>query len=78
LLRFAARDGVLVVGRCEAGRGAYTCRDVACFERAVERRQFARVLKQNVHIDRALRRLYTGAGSDAGEAAVVRRRKPGS
>ena len=27
LLRFAARDGALVPGRTEPGRGAYTCRD---------------------------------------------------
>jgi predicted RNA-binding protein YlxR (DUF448 family) len=53
------RDGVLVAGRTEPGRGVYTCRDVACFDRAVERRQFARVLRQTVRIDPALRRLYT-------------------
>ena len=45
LLRFAARDGVLVAGRHEPGRGAYTCRSLACFERAVERGEFARVLQ---------------------------------
>ena len=59
LLRFAARDGVLVAGRGEPGRGVYTCRRLECFERATERRGFARVLRQNVRIDPALRRLYT-------------------
>jgi predicted RNA-binding protein YlxR (DUF448 family) len=59
LVRFAARDGVLVAGRNEPGRGAYTCRDLACFERAVERRRFARALRQAVHIDPELQRLYT-------------------
>ena len=61
LLRFAARDGVLVAGRNEPGRGAYTCRNLACFERAVERRQFARVLKRPVRIGPELHRLYTEA-----------------
>ena len=59
LLRFAARDGVLVTGRREPGRGAYTCRSLACFERAAERRMFARVLRQQVHVGPELRRLYT-------------------
>lgn len=59
LLRFAARDGDLVAGREAPGRGVYTCRRLSCFERAAERRGFARVLRQNVRIDPALRRLYT-------------------
>jgi predicted RNA-binding protein YlxR (DUF448 family) len=50
---------VLVAGRTAPGRGAYTCRAVACFERAAERRQFSRVLKLSVQIDPELRRLYT-------------------
>jgi predicted RNA-binding protein YlxR (DUF448 family) len=58
-MRFATRDGVLVASRTAPGRGAYTCREVACFDRAVERRQFARLLKQSVEIDPELRRLYT-------------------
>jgi len=41
------------------GRGAYTCRRLACFERAVTRRAFARVLRQTVHIEPELARLYT-------------------
>jgi predicted RNA-binding protein YlxR (DUF448 family) len=42
------------------GRGAYTCRRLACFERAAARRAFARTLRQTVRIDPALARLYTG------------------
>ncbi|HEY8108157.1 MAG TPA: YlxR family protein [Gaiellaceae bacterium] len=61
LLRFAARDGVLVAGRHEPGRGAYTCRSLTCFERAAERGMFARVLRQQVRVGPELRRLYTGA-----------------
>jgi predicted RNA-binding protein YlxR (DUF448 family) len=58
LIRFAARDGELVAGRREPGRGAYTCRDAGCFERAVASRGFARVLRQPVRVDPALARLY--------------------
>ncbi|MGZ4333869.1 MAG: YlxR family protein [Gaiellaceae bacterium] len=60
LLRFAARDGVLVAGRTEPGRGAYTCRSVACFERAAKRGMFPRILRQQVRVGPELRRLYTG------------------
>jgi predicted RNA-binding protein YlxR (DUF448 family) len=59
LVRFAARAGKLVAGQTEPGRGAYTCRRLACFERAVDRRAFNRVLRQNLAIDQALSRLYT-------------------
>ncbi len=59
LVRFAARDGVLVPGRTEPGRGAYTCPRLACFERAVERRGFVRALRRTVRVDPALARLYT-------------------
>jgi uncharacterized protein len=59
LVRFAARDGVLVSGRTEPGRGAYTCRRLACFERAVSRRAFNRVLRQNVSVDPGFSRLFT-------------------
>ncbi|MBA3245361.1 MAG: YlxR family protein [Actinobacteria bacterium] len=61
LLRFTAEDGALVPGRRNPGRGAYTCRRLACFERAAARRAFARVLRRNVLVDPALARLYTGA-----------------
>ncbi|MFL5960785.1 MAG: YlxR family protein [Gaiellaceae bacterium] len=60
LVRFAAREGVLVTGRHEPGRGAYTCRKLACFERAAMRGTFARVLRQPVRIGPELQRLYTG------------------
>ncbi len=66
LLRFTAQAGALVPGRLNPGRGAYTCRRLACFERAVDRRAFPRVLRHTVSIDLgsvdpALARLYTGA-----------------
>ena len=59
LRRFAARQGALVEGRTEPGRGAYTCRRLSCFERAVDRRAFSRILKRNIVVDPALSRLYT-------------------
>ena len=62
LLRFAARDGALVAGRTEPGRGAYTCGSLACFDRAVERGMFARALRGHVRVGPELRRLYTGEG----------------
>jgi uncharacterized protein len=62
LLRFAASDGDLVAGRTKPGRGAYTCDSLACFERAVTRRTFPRVLREQVRIGPELRRLYTGDG----------------
>ncbi len=62
LRRFAARDGVLVSGRTEPGRGVYTCRTLACFERAAVTGMFARVLRQQVRFGPELRRLYTGDG----------------
>lgn len=58
LVRFAARAGQLVPGRPEPGRGAYTCRRLACFERAVASRGFNRVLRQTVQVDPSLSRLY--------------------
>jgi predicted RNA-binding protein YlxR (DUF448 family) len=53
LVRYAARDRVLVASRTAPGRGAWVCRDGACFEEAVARRAFARALRTNVT-------LYTG------------------
>ena len=64
LLRFTAQDGELVPGRLEPGRGAYTCRRLACFERAVARRAFNRVLRRAVIVDPGLARLYTGQLDD--------------
>jgi uncharacterized protein len=59
LLRFAAVDGQLVPGGGVPGRGAYTCRRLACFERAVSRRAFNRTLRKTVRIDQELTSLYT-------------------
>jgi predicted RNA-binding protein YlxR (DUF448 family) len=59
LLRFVARDGLLVPGPTEPGRGAYTCRRLSCFERAVARRAFNRTLKRNVRVEPELASLYT-------------------
>lgn len=59
LVRFVARDGLLVPGRNEPGRGAYTCRRLSCFERAVARRAFNRTLKRNIRVEPALASLYT-------------------
>jgi uncharacterized protein len=59
LLRFAAVDGQLVPGADVPGRGAYTCRRLACFERAVSRRAFNRTLRRTVRIDQELASLYT-------------------
>jgi uncharacterized protein len=59
LLRFVAADGQLVPGTGMPGRGAYTCRRLACFERAVSRRAFNRTLRRTVRIDQNLASLYT-------------------
>jgi uncharacterized protein len=59
LLRFVAKNGRLVVGVGEPGRGAYTCRRLSCFERAVARRAFNRTLRRNVRVEPDLASLYT-------------------
>jgi uncharacterized protein len=59
LLRFVARDGQLVAGAQEPGRGAYTCRRLSCFERALSRRAFNRALRRNVRVGPELPSLYT-------------------
>ena len=59
LLRFVAKEGQLFPGRGQPGRGAYTCRRLSCFERAVSRRAFNRTLRQNVRVEPALASLYT-------------------
>jgi uncharacterized protein len=74
LFRFVAHDGALVAGREEPGRGAYTCRELACFERAAARGGFARALRQPVRVDPNLQRLYTDAGNVAGQAGNVQRK----
>jgi predicted RNA-binding protein YlxR (DUF448 family) len=59
LLRFVAKEGRLVTGAGEPGRGAYTCRRLSCFERAVSRRAFNRTLRQTVKVEPELASLYT-------------------
>jgi uncharacterized protein len=61
LLRFVERDGTLTASTAGTGRGVYTCRRLACFERAAERRAFARTLRRTVRVEPSLTRLYTGA-----------------
>jgi predicted RNA-binding protein YlxR (DUF448 family) len=61
LIRFVAANGALTPGRTLGGRGAYTCRRLACFERARASRAFNRTLRKNVRLDPALARLYTDA-----------------
>ena len=57
LQRFHASGGVLEPGS-GPGRGAYTCRRLVCFERARGQRAFNRILRQKVHVDQSLERLY--------------------
>ena len=59
LLRFVAKDGILVAGAHEPGRGAYTCPRLSCFERAATRRAFNRTLRRNVRVEPGLASLYT-------------------
>jgi predicted RNA-binding protein YlxR (DUF448 family) len=59
LVRFGSVDGRLQVGRTIPGRGVYTCRRLACFERAAEKRAFARVLRRPVRVESSLSALYT-------------------
>jgi uncharacterized protein len=59
LLRFVAENGRLAAGAARPGRGAYTCKRLACFERAVARRAFNRTLRRTVEVDHALSALYT-------------------
>ena len=59
LLRFVAHEGALTPSAKGPGRGVYTCRRLACFERAAARRAFNRTLKTTVRVDPGLARLYT-------------------
>jgi len=59
LLRFVARSGELTVSAKGPGRGVYTCRRLACFERATAHRSFNRTLRATVRVDPELARLYT-------------------
>jgi uncharacterized protein len=61
LIRFVAHGGALTRSPAGPGRGAYTCRRLACFERAASRRAFNRTLRETVAVDPALARLYTEA-----------------
>jgi predicted RNA-binding protein YlxR (DUF448 family) len=61
LLRFVSRSGELTQAPKGPGRGVYTCRRLACFERAQASRGFNRTLKANVRVDPRLARLYTDA-----------------
>jgi predicted RNA-binding protein YlxR (DUF448 family) len=58
LQRFGEHGGVLVAGP-GAGRGVYTCRRLACFERARAHRSFNRTRRRNVRVEDTLARLYT-------------------
>ncbi len=60
LVRFGSVAGRLTRGRTVPGRGVYTCRRLACFERAVASRAFNRVLRRTVQIDPNLAHHYTG------------------
>jgi len=66
LQRFAAVDGGLMPGRALEGRGVYTCRRLACFERAASRNAFSRVLRRTVAVEPGLAGLYTGRGMEVG------------
>lgn len=61
LVRFAVVDGALTAGRTLPGRGAYTCRSLACFRAARRRRAFVRTLRTTVTIGDSLECLYTDA-----------------
>jgi predicted RNA-binding protein YlxR (DUF448 family) len=61
LVRFVVRDGVLTPSAGGAGRSAYTCRRLACFERAASKRAFNRVLRAPVRVEQGLEALYTQA-----------------
>jgi predicted RNA-binding protein YlxR (DUF448 family) len=61
LVRFVGRGGTLTPSAAGPGRGVYTCRRLACFERALERRAFNRTLRRTVRVDPGLASLYTAA-----------------
>jgi uncharacterized protein len=61
LLRFVAPAGELTPSTAGAGRGVYTCRRLACLERAATRRAFSRTLRRTVRVDPGLASLYTTA-----------------
>jgi len=59
LVRFTAVEAVLSEGTAAGGRGAYTCRDAACFAQAVGRGAFSRALRTRIRVEPGLARLYT-------------------
>jgi predicted RNA-binding protein YlxR (DUF448 family) len=59
LVRFVGCEGTLLHAPKGPGRSTYTCRRLACFERAASRNAFSRILRQRVRVDPELRRLYT-------------------
>jgi uncharacterized protein len=63
LFRFVARNGELALGPADEGRGAYTCRRLSCFERAVSKNAFNRTLRRKVvvspDLSRSFEALYT-------------------
>jgi predicted RNA-binding protein YlxR (DUF448 family) len=59
LVRFVAEAGRLVPGNGKPGRGAYTCRRLSCFERALALRAFNRTLRRTVQVEPELSGLYT-------------------
>ena len=61
LVRFVAQDGALLHAPKGPGRGAYTCRRLACFERAATGHAFSRTLRHKVQVDPELERIYTDA-----------------
>ena len=61
LVRFVAQDGALLHAPKGPGRGAYTCRRLACFERAATGHAFSRTLRHKVRVDPELARIYTDA-----------------
>jgi predicted RNA-binding protein YlxR (DUF448 family) len=61
LLRFTVADAELIASPKSQGRGAYTCRRLSCFERALAARAFNRTLHASIGVALALRDLYTDA-----------------
>jgi predicted RNA-binding protein YlxR (DUF448 family) len=57
LLRFVARDSELAIGPDE-GRGAYTCRRLSCFERAVSKNAFNRTLRRKIAVSPDLSQVF--------------------
>jgi uncharacterized protein len=61
LFRFVVQDGTVAASATKPGRGAYTCRRLACFERAAAKNAFNRAFRRTVLVDPELVRLYTDA-----------------